>query len=614
LIVLPVLTLALLSSIDRGWLDRPLARWASHKLGRTVRFEALETHLLSSRRSITVRGLTISGPSWAGDRNLVRIARFSARMELLPLFFGQARMPDILIEEPRVQLIRLRDGRNNWTLNRNSPGEPAFAALRGTQMLRISGGVFSLDDQTRGLRFAGTFAQEPGTRLPFSLHGQGTLQTGGLALTARGGPLQGASAGRSYPFVARLVDGGLIMRARGTSGQPFDFSRYNLAIASQGPNLADFAYLFSLQAPNSAPFSLTVRAQADGPMVSFSDLSGHTGNSDFAGWIRSDQRTRRHKVTADLRSKRWTRQDVEAWLSPLPSRAFARSTSGRMAVEPAGSWILSNEAFPVDQLRAVDLESGIEVSSLEGYSLPLRSVRAHVRLNHGRLLISKLRARMYGGSVSGGVQLNVAGRRPLLGVSAAVRGLDLGRIRTPASMRLGGRLNLQMHLRGGGESIHTAAAAATGKASMRITAGILPPPAAFLLGGDIIRAVGTFGKGKSAVTMSCARASFGGSHGKFLVRDLAIRTAEGMTVGHGTLDLGTEQINLRLDGQPTERRLFQVALPVLVQGSLSRPSVTLLPHSNARKLGLKGKLGVALSPIVALLPLGRGPQVTADCD
>jgi uncharacterized protein involved in outer membrane biogenesis len=522
-------------------------------------------------------------------------------------------MPDILVEQPRLHLIRLRDGRNNWTLGSDSPGEPAFAALRGTQTLRISGGELSLDDRTRDLRFAGTFAQDADTRLPFSLHGRGMLQGGGIVLTARGGPLHGASVDRPYPFVARLVDGGLIMRARGTSREPFDFTGYNLVIASQGPNLADFAYLFSLQAPNSAPFSLTLVAQADGPMVSFTSVSGRTGGSDFTGWIRSDQRTRRHKVTAELRSKRWTREDVRAWLSPLPSRGIARTTSGRMAVEPAGAWILSNEAFPVEQLRAIDIDSGVKVASLDGYTLPLRSVRAHVKLDHGRLLIAKLKARLFAGLVSGAVQLDVAGRTPLLGVSGAVRGLDLGRIQTSPSSRLGGRLDLQMNLRGRGGSIHSAAATAAGKASMRITAGILPRPAAFLLGGDLIRAVGTFGKGRSAVAMRCARASFVGSQGKFFVRDLTMRTAEGATTGHGSLVLGTEQVSLRLDGQPTERRLFQVALPVLVQGSLSHPSVTLLPHPNARKLGLKGKLGVALSPIVALLPLGRGPHAAAGC-
>jgi len=613
-IVLPILLLASLSAVDRGWLDRPIEAWASHKLGHAVRFSALETHLRSSDRSIIVRGLTISSPSWAAGRNLATIDRLDARLELWPLMRGEVGIPYLAVTRPTLNLIRLRDGRNNWTMSGSSPDQSAFAALSGTRTLRIVGGELSLDDAVRDLRFTGTFAQDDSASLPFKLGGRGTLRGDAIKLVAQGGPLHGAAVGRPYPFAAYLINGSLSLSARGTTGKPFDFLRYDLTISSHGPNLAGFAYLFNLHTPNSAPFSLTARARADGPHVTFGDLKGVTGKSDFAGWIRSDQSSSQHRITATIRSTHWSKDDVEAWLSPLPSAAIARSTSGRLVTKPAARWILSDEPFPAEQLRTVDIKSIVEIGSFEGYPLPLRSVTGQVTLSQGKLAITKFNAELYGGRVAGRALVDVTRPVPLVEVVGTARAIDLGRIQLPPSTRIAGLLTLRVRLEGAGRSVHSAAGSASGDASVRITDGRLPPPAAFLLGGDLLRALGTTGKKNRPITLNCARARFDGSKGKMLVRDFTIQTAEGVTTGQGWLDLGTERLHLTLIGKPLRPRLFQVPMPLLMEGSLSRPSASLLPGRNAEKLGLRGKLGVALSPLAAILPLGKQQYLPARCE
>ncbi|WBO24367.1 AsmA family protein [Sphingomonas abietis] len=599
--------------IDRGWLDRPIAGWASHKLGHVVQFDSLDAHLLSADPWFAVRHLTIYGPKWALGSRLAQVDALEAHLELRPLLWGEVRIPTLILEHPRLRLIRLRDGRNNWTMRGTSPSRPPFAVLAGTRTFRIKDGELSFADNNRDVRFTGTFSQDGRPSLPFALRGRGQVREGEFELAARGGPLHGASVRRPYPFVAHLADGRLSLDAKGTSGQPFDLVRYDLAIASRGPNLADLAYLFDLKTPNSAPFSLTTHAKANGPLVSFGDLTGRTGKSDFTGWIRSDQTTPRHKVTAHLRSSHWSREDVEAWLSPVPPRAIARSTSGRLLVKPRGPWILSDEPFPVDQLRAVDSVSRIQIGSVDGYAVPLKAVKAEIALDHGRLAITKLSANVQGGTLSGNVRLDASRANPILQVKADVHAIDLSRISTPASLRMGGLLDLRIHMRGAGRSVHSAAAAASGGGAIRVTGGRLPRPAAFLLGGDALRAVGTFGRKNDPLSLDCARATFAGSGSKMNVEDFAIVTPEGFTAGQGWLDLATERFSLTLRGQPAHRRLFQVAMPVSLHGSLARPSASLLPARNAEKLGLKGKLGVALSPLAAILPLGKAPPASIGC-
>jgi uncharacterized protein involved in outer membrane biogenesis len=610
---LPILGFLLLSGIDHGWLDRPIERWASHRLKRTVRFRALETHLTSSDRSITIRGLTISGPNWAAGTNVAQIDLLSARVELLPLLRGDVRIPSLSINGPHLHLIRRRDGSNNWTFPGTLPDKPPFAMLAATRTFLVARGQFIFDDQTTDLLFTGAFSHQSDTRLPLILRGHGLLRGGGVDLSVRGGALNGASVGRPYPFVAHLDDGGLHLDARGTSGQPFDLRRYDLAIAAHGPNLSDFAYLFNLQTPNSAPFALSTHARANDGLVNFTDIAGRTGETDFTGWIRSDQSSPRHKVASAIWSKRWAKRDVDAWMSPLPPRGLARSTSGRLAVAPKSRWLLSDEAFPASQLRGIDFVSAVHISALEGYALPLQSLRTLVTLDHGKLTISGLKANLYGGRVSGAGLLDVRRSIPNLFVRGSVRNADLSKIHLPAAVPHAGTLSAEINMRGAGRSVHAAAGTAAGVVSVRVTSGTIPQPAAFLLGGDLLRGIGTLPKKNEPVHLDCARATLRGVRGQMLFERFAVQTPEGVAGGQGILDLRTETINVKLAGQPTRRRLFQVAMPVLMQGPLSHPRVEVLPGRSAAKLGLKGRLGVVLSPLAALLPLGPVAETRVRC-
>lgn len=606
--------LLLLAIADAGLLDGAIRGWASHRLGRPVQFRDLRMHLLSRRPEVEVRGLVIANPPWIGSGAVAEVERLRARLRPFAMLRGNFDPSELSLEGTTLHLVRLRAGRNNWTFGtRHHEDGPAFAPLRAVRRLTIADGRLDYVDLARKLRLHATLSHDNGRRTPLRLGGVGTLDGFPVQVSARGGALNGADVGRPYPFVARLVDGATTVDARGTSGDPFDLTTFRLAIVAHGPNLADLGYLFNLRTPNSAPFQLKTVATADGSQFTFRPLTVRFGGSDLQGWIRSDHSTSRHRATAELRSAAWTREDVRAVLASLPPRASARSRSGALPPAAGGRWILPDTPLPAENLRALDLQATVHVGAVRGYPLPLDRLAARIALRSGKLTYTILDSELYGGRLRGSLAFDVRGSTPRVAVTAELSGARLARMSAGSATPLSGELALTAQLRGAGGSIHEAASRASGSATLRIRNGSLPPAAAFMIGGDTLSALRSMGDARRPIALDCLSAGFRGASGRLSTETLAIRTAAGDTIGRGVLDLSNESVRFRLIGTARDRKLFQLAMPVLIEGPVAHPRVSVMPARNARKLGLKGKLGLALSPLAAMLPMGKQAPIIAKC-
>jgi uncharacterized protein involved in outer membrane biogenesis len=234
LVAVPLAFAAALYAIDKGWADRPIASWISHKVGREVQFDGLEAHLLSASPTIRVRNLAISNTIWAGDGDLAAIGQVTATVRPWSIFRGQLDVTALQLDSPVLNLVRGKSGQRNWVLGHPKPGERAFGFLRGVASLSITNGRMTLRDLQQGCEMRGQFDHQSGLSLPFHLKADGTLRAATFTLRGAGGRLNGPSVEHPYPFLAEIVDGKTVIDARGTSGQPFDLYSYELAIALRG--------------------------------------------------------------------------------------------------------------------------------------------------------------------------------------------------------------------------------------------------------------------------------------------------------------------------------------------------------------------------------------------
>ncbi|MBD3838007.1 MAG: AsmA family protein, partial [Brevundimonas sp.] len=81
---------------------------------------------------------------------------------------------------------------------------------------------------------------------------------------------------------------------------------------------------------------------------------------------------------------------------------------------------------------------------------------------------------------------------------------------------------------------------------------------------------------------------------------LVIDTDVVLAQGGGTIDLGQETLNLRIDGESKKPRLLRVWAPITVQGPLTAPRVGVDVGAVASQGGLAGLLATVAAPVTAL--------------
>ncbi len=172
---------------------------------------------------------------------------------------------------------------------------------------------------------------------------------------------------------------------------------------------------------------------------------------------------------------------------------------------------------------------------------------------------------------------------------------------------------MNVDLAGNGGSLHDAASDASGRLAVHVDQGRTSRAVDFMVGGDLLRAAGSLGDTRRMTQLDCASAAFDAEGGRLSSRAIVLQTPSGITTGTGSINLASEQINLVFTGHPVRKKLFQLAMPVMIRGPLAHPSVSVLPARNATALGLTGKFGVLMSPLAAIIPLKRATEPTTRC-
>ena len=592
-------SLLLLVLLSNGHGAGFVARSASQWLRRDIQFARLDMRLSSGRYDVRIHDLVIDNPRWIPSGNLAEARqltlRFGGISRLLSL-----RPDEIEIDHLSLHLIRFAPGRNNWAMSSGKVG-PAFAPLRPVSRFRVTGGTIDFRDFNRDLFLRGRFTHDSVLHPAFALDATGVLKKGPITVRGIGGALNADAVGRPYPFTLDLKDGATFIHATGTSGDAFNLTSYALDVHARGPNLADIGYLFNLITPNTAPFHATVHASSDGAHLAFDKLDLHADGSHVTGRIWSDHSGPRREIRATFDAPVLTRSDISALLAPIPARSIAATRSGAVPAGPRSPWILTDTPISLRRMRGADFDFTIHIGRLTGYPLPLTNIRTRTDLDRGLLDFPAFRADLYGGELTGSASVDASVDRPQFRVRGSLARLDLSRA---TAMPQAGQLSGSLDLAGTGASLHQAAANARGKVSVRLDHATLPDRAAWMLGGDLLRAALS---GKRGVTaLECMTADLVGRNGRLELRNFGLTTRLGTASATGYADLGTESLQMILQGTPARRRLFQVAAPVQIAGPWLSPTITPLPGRKAQALGLHGTLGVVLTPLAGLLPIGKG--------
>lgn len=614
---------------DWNWLRGPIGRYASAQLQREVAITGdLRVHPWSFSPKAEAYGVRIGQPAWAKsvDPNagqMVQVQRIAVQIKILPLLRGQTILPFLAIDKPDVRLLRDKDGKANWTFGAAKSDKPL--KLPAIQRFVINEGQLRVDDRSRGALFVGTVnaqeqAGQKGGR--FVLEGKGSLNKAGFLAQVTGGPLLNITPDKPYPFDADIRAGSTHILAKGDVTKPFDLGRFETQLSIAGADLNRLHDLTGLTLPNTPPYRVSGHLVRKGDRYDFEKLSGRIGDSDISGGLFVLTGRERPYLEADLRSRRLDFDDLGSLVGAAPATGRGETASAGQKVEAAQrdatQRLLPDATLQVDRVRAMDAKVTYRADAVNAPNLPLRKVSVDLTLDKGVLTMDPLSFTFSRGDLKGKVRLDARPAVPKTDVDVRLTNArleDFIPIMADGKHAIEGPVMARAKLSGTGNSVHRAASSANGTLTLVAPHGEIRQAFAELLGVNASKGlILLLSKSDKETPVRCAVADFDVKNGVMTANQIVADTGVVLARGRGTVNLESERIDFRIEGDSKKPRLVRLFIPITIKGPIMAPKVGLDASKAVGQGGIAAALGSLVNPLAALLPfVTTGEAKDADC-
>ena len=627
-LVLLLLGCVVLVERNANALRDPIARIASGYVGRTIHIDGtLKLQLLSFTPYAIVDGLRVGNPQWATAPEMAQVGRLEVSIDLLALLTARVVIPRLGVEELELSLERDASDRANWRFqdpnNRLAPGGALDLPL--VRRLIVERWHIEVRDAIRKLHFKGTVAaSESGggdAAQRLRLDGAGEMNGAPFALLATGDPLASAVRGQPYNCAADIRAGRTRLNFQARIANPFDLDALAATFTASGADLADLYYLTGLTLPNTPPYTLAGHLRTAGTRVNISDLAGMFGNSDLEGTMAIETGAPRVLLTAQLLSHSLDIVDLGPSLGAAPREDHPAPTSGRplekkLEPVPANALWLPHAQLDLERVRGMDADVRYRAQSVNAQDIPFKEVAWRLRLDHGVMRIDPLSFVLPAGRIVARLRIDATRDVPDVAFDGRLIDIDLAQFHAHNSEPpFAGLLLGRFVVRGRGRSVHTVAASANGTVTTAIPHGQVRSAFAELTGINVARGLGLLlTKNQHKDDIRCAVADFNSTDGVVAARNIVVDTQNLRIIGKGSIDLRTERLHLSVDGEPKKVRFVTVQSPIIIHGTLRKPTVGLDPAHVAKQAGLAIALGALVTPLAtALAFIDPGLVKDADC-
>lgn len=614
---------------DWNWLRGPVGRYASARLQREVAITGdLRVHPWSFSPKAEAYGVRVGQPSWARSVDpdagqMAQVQRIAVQIKILPLLRGQVILPFLAVDRPDVRLLRDKDGRANWTFGPATSDKPL--KLPAIQRFVIKEGRLRVDDRQRGALFVGTVdaqerAGERGGR--FVLEGKGSLNRAGFLAQVTGGPLLNITPDKPYPFDAQIQAGSTRILAKGDVTKPFDLGRFETQLTVSGADLNRLHDLTGLTLPNTPPYRVSGHLVRKGLRYDFEKLTGRIGDSDIRGDLFVLTGRQRPYLEADLRSRRLDFDDLGSLVGAAPATGRGETASAGQKVEAAQrdatQRLLPDATLQVERVRAMDAKVTYRADAVNAPNLPLRKVSMDLTLDKGVLTMDPLAFTFSRGDLRGKVQLDARPATPRTDIDVRLTNArleDFIPIKSEGKPAIEGPVMARAKLSGTGNSVHRAASTADGSLTLVAPRGEIRQAFAELLGVNASKGlILLLSKSDKETPVRCAVADFDVRNGLMTTNHLVADTGVVLARGRGTINLETERMDFRIEGDSKKPRLVRLFIPITIRGPFMAPKIGLEPGKAVGQGGIAAALGSIINPLAALLPfVTTGEAKDADC-
>ncbi|WP_420467206.1 AsmA family protein [Panacagrimonas sp.] len=619
--------LVLVLAWDWNWIKPWVERQAGAALGREVRIAELDLHGWR-RPTLVASGIEVKNPAdFPGQARFGSLDRLEVTIDPAALLDRTVALTRIHLEKPQLALFAPPEGAPNWVLpSREAPSDPAAFELSLGQ-LSIAGGEVHVLHPALKSDFKAQIATRPGEDAgPPSLHIDADGSYAGQPIRARfvgGSLLSLREESDPYPVFLEVVNGPTQLSLKGTVLDPLKLGGARLALRLQGADMAALYPLTGVPLPQTAPFEIEGKfgylKDASGSQFRFREFSGTVGSSDLSGDLAVRTGGPRLKITGEMRSDSVLLSDLGGFVGAAPGEGTDGMTAEQKAERTereASPRLLPDTPINLPKLRGADFDLRYTAKRIQSADTPLDDLFAQLRIDDGVLSLRPIKFGVGGGAIAANLRLD--GTRDLAQVQADAdfQSVDFGKVLSKTlKYRGAGKIDGRMNLDASGNSVADLLADGDGKLRLSMAGGdvsaLLINLAGLDFGNALLSALGI----PSRAELRCMVVDADLADGLLKARTLLLDTTEANVVGTGSVNLKTEQVDLRVVTQPKTFNIGSAAAPINVSGPLKNPNVRPDASSLALRGGAAIALGIVATPLAALIPtiqLGRGKDV--DCD
>jgi uncharacterized protein involved in outer membrane biogenesis len=592
--------IALFFTFGLNLLKGPITRAVSDATGREL---VIEGHLGPVwswvHPRIRAEGVTFANADWGKADYLLSADAIEASISVFPLLAGRVVLPEVHLQGAELSLEQDAEGRKNWILKQD-PEEQKDESRVFIKLLTVDEGRLHWEDAWREHSFVADLSTDE-TGIQFS--GEGTYS--GMPLKAKGHlghVLALREESTPFPINGEIKIGDTAATLEGTVTGLVGFKGIDIKFKQlSGKTMEDLYWIIGLAFPDTSPYKLSGRLMRTDGMWRFENFSGKVGESDLAGTLQVDTGgnggKKRPFMHGDLTSKVLNFAD----LGPLVGTNQPREGGG----------VLPDAPFNVDRWDTLDADVRLKAGTIKRpKALPIDNLSTRWQLRDKVLSLSPLEFGIAGGKLAGTIKVD-GNQKPVRGdVGMRVRQLQLAKLFPTVKQAQGsiGDLNGLVELSGTGDSVGKLLGSSTGKIGIYMDEGKISRFLMELVALDLWDAARVKLRGDQEIDIRCVIADFGVKGGVAHTNAFVFDTTVVNIGGAGTINLKTEEMDMKLKPEPKDRGFGSLRTPLHIRGTFGQPDI----GPDMGKLAARGAgtlvMGI-LNPLLAILPLleeGKG--------
>jgi uncharacterized protein involved in outer membrane biogenesis len=569
-----------------GTLKGPITKAVSNATGRELiidgKLKPVWSWVHPRFRAEKVR---FANPEWADEDWLFQADAVEASVRILPLLMGRVVLPDVHLERPNIDLEIDEDGRKNWVMGDQQKEGGSRISL---QQLTFDHGRLRFADAGRDIDLENQLSTDVDG---VAFESKGKYKGLNSSVKGRGGQVLGLKdADTPYPIDAGGKIGDTTVKVKGTLTNVAQLSGLDLAIDLQGKTLSELYDVIGIAFPETSPYKTKGHLVKGDNMIAYEKFSGTVGESDLGGSLHFDLGGKRPFMRGELNSKVLNLAD----LGPLVGTD-----------QPKESGVLPDMPFDSDRWDSIDADVKILAGSIERpKALPLEKLATRIQMRDKVLTLEPFTVGVAGGVISGTIKMD--GQKDPIAATTTLRVKDLQLPKLFPTMEKNqgsiGDINGLIELAGRGDSVGAMLGSANGKVGLFMDGGKISRFMMELAALDVWGAAKVKLEGDEPIDIRCAIADFAAKDGVLNTNVFVVDTQVVNVGGEGTINLDSEQLNLKLNPEPKNRSLLSLNSPLFIKGTFAGPKLSV----EWKRVGAKGIAATVmglLSPALAVLPL-----------